>query len=87
MLSIKKYCLRKLHTLFNDKSSSKADDFKFAQWYNAAIDINESMLYKHIPPNKRRPPPENICFLFFHNKAVELINPSHIFHELDVLNS
>ena len=85
--SMKKSCLRKLHTLFNDELSSKADDFKFAQWYNAAIDIIESKLYKPIPPKKRRPPPENTCSVFFHNKAVELINLSHIFHEPDVLKS
>ena len=85
--SMKKSCLRKLHTLFNDELSSKADDFKFAQWYNAAIDIIESKLYKPIPPKKRRPPPENTCSVFFHNKAVEPINLSHIFHEPDVLKS
>ena len=48
--------------------------FKFAQWYNAAIDIIESKLYKPIPPKKHRPPPENTCSVFFHNKAVKLIN-------------
>ena len=85
--SMKKSCLRKLHTLFNDELSSKADDFKFAQWYNAAVDIIESKLYKPIPPKKRRPPPENTCSVFFHNKAVELINLSRIFHEPDVLKS
>ena len=61
--------------------------FKFAQWYNAAVDIIESKLYKPIPPKKRRPPPKNTCSVFFHNKAVKVINLSYIFHEPDVLKS
>ena len=39
----------------------------FAQWYNAAIDITESKFYKPIPPKKRRAPPENTCYVPFHN--------------------
>ena len=77
--SEKNSCLRKLHNLFNDESSSKTDDYNFAQWYNAAIDIIQSKLYKPIPPKKHRPPPENTCFVFFHNKAVKLINLSYFF--------
>ena len=46
LTSMKKSSLRKLHTLLNDEVSSKADNFVFAQWYNAAIDIIESKLYK-----------------------------------------
>ena len=87
LTSMKKSSLRKLHTLLNDEVSSKADNFVFAQWYNAAIDIIESKLYKPLPPKKRRPPPENTCSVFFHNKAIELINLSHIFHDPDVIQA
>ena len=40
-----------------------------------------------MPPKRRRPAPENICSIFFHNKGIELINLSHIFHEPEVVRS
>ena len=49
LASMRKSSLRKLHTLLNDEVSSKADNFILAQWYNAAIDIIESKLYKPLP--------------------------------------
>ena len=38
------------------------------------IDSIESKLYKEPPQKPKRKPPENICQVYFSNKAVELSN-------------
>ena len=46
----------------------------------ATQDAIESKLYKPIQRKPIRKPPENICKVFFHNKAVEMINLPYILH-------
>ena len=54
------------------------------QWYLAVPYPKLSKLYSPISSKKSRKPPENICHTEDSNKALELINPSAVFNNIDV---
>ena len=78
---MKKSSLRNLHEHLNIELNNKPSDFEFTQYYLLALDIIETKLYTKPPIIKKRPPPENICSIYFDNKDVELINLPRILHE------
>ena len=83
--SMKKSELKILSDKLNDHVSSQRDDnFSFSQWYLAALDFIESKLFKPVPVKPKRKKPENVCKIYFHNKALDFINLSHILNDSEL---
>ena len=71
-----------LHNFFSNEILDHEDDFPFAQWYSAVIDFIESKLCS-IANNAldKKQLPNNLCTIYFDNKAVEMINLSRIIRD------
>ena len=82
--SFKKKTLKELGTTLIDKLNKLPSSFPHLQWYLATQDAIESKLYKPAIIKPKRKPPDNICKVFFHNKAVELINLPRILHHSEL---
>ena len=72
--SMKKSTLKILFDRLNDHIASQSEHFFYEQWYLATLDFIESKLFKPIPDKPKRKKPENVCQIYFHNKALDLIN-------------
>ena len=83
--SMKKSELKILSDKLNDHVSSQRDNnFSFSQWYLAALDFIESKLFKPVPVKPKRKKPENVCKIYFHNKALDFINLPHILNDSEL---
>ena len=71
--SMTKNLLKNTHVLLTDCISEPANK-NFYQWYLAGLDIIESKLYRTPIAKTKKEGCRHICKVFFHNKAVELIN-------------
>ena len=54
------------------------------QWYQGAVDAIKSKLYFPVSQKMSRKHQQNICHIEFFNKAVEYINPSVIFNNINL---
>ena len=72
--SMKKATLKILFDQLNDHIASQSEHFFYEQWYLATLDFIKSKLFKPIPDKPKRKKPENVCQIYFHNKALDLIN-------------
>ena len=79
--SFNKKDLKKLADIVSDMLSTSANRSEFSQWYSVVLDLIDSKLYKPKAPKTKKPPPSNICHVFFDNKAVEKINLSRILND------
>ena len=55
-------------------------NFKYIQWYQAVLDSTEFKTYKPDPYKVGRRPSENIFYVAFSKKAIEIINLPTIFN-------
>ena len=79
--SMKKSKLKLLYNIISNEISEQQDDFNYSQWYLAIIDIIESKLYSIQCEKIKKPPPKNVCKIYFDNKAIEMINLSRILRD------
>ena len=82
--SLNKSSLKSIASLLIDKLNVLPVSFPYMQWYIAAQDAIESKIYKPKTVKPKRKPPENICKVYFHNKAIELINLPYILHDSEI---
>ena len=82
--SFNKKTLKDVAVTLIDKLNKFPSSFPHIQWYLATQDAIESKLYKPAFIKPKKKPPENICKVYFHNKAVELINLPRILHSLEL---
>ena len=85
--SLNKKSLKEIGATFLDKLNTFPSSFPHMQWYLATQDAIESKLYKPMQVKQRKKPPENICKVLFHNKAIELINLPSILHNSELSDS
>ena len=76
--SMKKSGLREVFNVLDTEYSTLPSSFPHAQWYLLIFDAIESKLYKPPKNKSKKKAPENICSIFFDNKAVEMINIGNI---------
>ena len=82
--SLSKKSLKEIGATMIDKLNTLPSSFPHMQWYLATQDAIESKLYKPAEAKPKRKPPENICKVYFHNKAIEMINLPHILHKSEL---
>ena len=63
---------------FSTKSLNSLLDFLFSIYYDRAIDLIESKIYKPFSAKPKKKSPENVYILFFEIKGVQFINISCI---------
>ena len=86
--SLKKSKLKMLHNFCSNEILDHEDDFPFAQWYSAVIDFIESKLCS-IANNEldKKQLPNNLCTIYFDNKAVEMVNLSRIIRDKSLVQT
>ena len=84
--SLNKKSLKDIANVMNDEILRLPSHFKYLQWYFATIDAIKSKMYQPKIQKTPKKSPENICKIYFCNKAVELINMPRIFN-LDSVRS
>ena len=76
------------HILFNrisDFLASKHDTYLYVQFFNAALDIIQAKIGKHVDVSPiPKPPPSNCCHVKFDNKALDFINLNKIFKDKSI---
>ena len=88
--SMKKTNLKDVYGKISTLLSEATQNTGFNQWYHAILDIIETNIYTDPPVKRKKPPPNNVCKVLFHNKGVELINLLSILQDkalLDLLPS
>ena len=80
---MKKSYLKITHGLLSKKLFI-APIFIFSIYYHQYIDLIEWKIYKAFSPEPKKKPPQNLCNIFFENKALEFINTVRIFRDTDI---
>lgn len=82
--SLSNQLMKDMITIYNDEMKHLLSRFKCIKGYLAVLNTIKSKLSFCIPQIKRKPP-EYICHIEFFNNVVELINPSAIYINRNVL--
>ena len=82
--SLSNQVMKDIITIFNDEMKHWLSRFKCMRGYLAVLNAIKSKLSFCIPQINRKPP-EYICHIEFFNNVVELINPSAIYINRNVL--
>ena len=85
--SFKKSALKFISTNIYDFVSNKPNDFPNHQWYNMALDLIESRIYKPFSSGKTKTIPKHMIKINFVNKGIDMINIGKILNEKNVVNT
>ena len=77
---------KKVGCLVNDVIQDD-QDCTHIHWYLAILDMIKTKIYKPPIEKPKKKPPTNILKVFFHNKAIEMINLPHVLHSSNLEKS
>ena len=81
---MKKSYLKITHGLLSKKLFI-APIFIFSIYYHQYIDLIECKIFKPFSPEPKKKPPQNLCNIFFENKALDFINIGRILRDTDIV--
>ena len=85
--SFKKSELKFIATNIYDYVSNKPQNFPNQQWYDMALDLIESRIYKPVSCVKPKKVPKYMIKIKFVNKGIDMINIGKILNEKTVINA